>query len=299
MKEKTAGRKEIEKLMAELARNVMQQSPGFSAGPKKTTAGRSSEDAAREAQELVYDAWEEGSKSKRIRLARKALALYPDCADACNLLAADAARTPAEEMDYYEKGMAAGHRALGEKKFKEWKGHFWGVLDTRPYMRARAGLMQCLWEAGEVDAAIHHAKELLKLNPNDNQGIRYVLIAYLAELGRYQDLEKFMRARGYRNDCMADWLYTGVLLSFVKEGDAEKSRKELSNAMKMNAHVPKYLTGKRPIPSVLPDRIIVGGEDEAFCYASANLSAWRKVPGALDWLKARISAKSVVRGKKV
>lgn len=33
-------------------------------------------------------------------------------------------------------------------------GHFWGILETRFYMRARAGLAEALWELGERDAAI-------------------------------------------------------------------------------------------------------------------------------------------------
>jgi tetratricopeptide (TPR) repeat protein len=307
MKEKKAGRQEMEKLMAELARTIQGQNPKAFAGLNKSTnemvmgkseSKRSAEDVERQAQELMYDAWEENKKSTRIRLAKKALSIFPDCADAYNLLAVDAAKSPEESREFYEKGMAAGQRTLGEKKFKEGKGHFWGILETRPYMRSRADLMQCLWDAGAYDEAIGHARELLKLNPNDNQGIRYILIAYLAGLGRYDDLDKFMNGRGYRNDCATDWLYTRVLLSFVKNGDTEESRRELADALEMNFHVPKYLTEKKPIPRILPDSITMGGEDEAFCYADTNISAWKKAPGALDWLKAQARIKTISRGGK-
>lgn len=241
--------------------------------------------AERAAQELIYDAWDAANKKTRISLAKKALLLFPDCADAYNLLAEDAAKSSAEAMGYYRKGMEAGRRALGEKIFKEDSGYFWGMLETRPYMRSRTGLMQCLWEEGNHDEAIGHARELLRLNKNDNQGIRYILITYLACLGRYDDLEDFMTGSEYRDDGMAEWLYTKALLFFVKTGDTPKARKMLMAALKMNQQVPKYLTGKKKIPPFLPDRITVGGEDEAYCYAAENISAWKKVPGALDWLK--------------
>jgi len=303
MKEKKTKKQEIEELMAELARNIKGHPPKVTTAPKMPqsvimppkTSKKSADADARAAQELIYDAWEEGSKRERIRLAKMAISIWPDCADAYNLLAADAAKEPEEKRVYYEKGVAAGRRALGEKIFKEGKGHFWGALETRPYMRAHAGLMQCLWDAGNHDAAIDHAREMLKLNPNDNQGIRYILAAYLAELSRFDDLDKFINSRQYKNDCVADWFYTRALLSFAQTGDSEKSRHDLTVALKSNPHAPKYLTGKKAIPRILPDSIAWGGEDEALCYAAFNRNAWQKVPGALEWMATQTFTK---RGKK-
>jgi len=102
----------------------------------------------------------------------------------------------------------------------------------------------------------------------------------------------------YGNDCAADWLYTRVLLSFVKNGDTKKTRNELSAALEMNVHVPKYLTGKKAIPRALPDSVTMGGEDEAFCYAAKNIGAWEKAPGATDWLKSQTGIKTISRGGK-
>jgi len=114
--------------------------------------------------------------------------------------------------------------------------------------------------------------------------IVYILITYLACLGRYDELEGFMNGQ-YKNDGMAEWLYTKALLLFVRTGDTAKARQGLSDALKMNSHVPKYLTGKKKIPHYLPNSITVGGDDEAYCYAAGNIPAWENVPGALAWLK--------------
>lgn len=244
------------------------------------------------AQDIMYEAWEVESRKERIKLAKEALSISPDCADAYNLLAEEDAKTYEEAKELYQKGVAAGRRALGEKTFKEEGGHFWGYTPTRPYMRSRAGLMECLWELGEHDEAIVHAKEMLKLNENDNQGIRYILIAYLAELGRFDELDKFMN-KNYKNDCAAEWLYTRALSAFVHSGDSDAAKRELKIALKANCHVPLYLTGEKVIPRELPDRITMGGEDEGFCYAARNLKAWKKVSGAIDWLKEGAGIKIV------
>jgi len=243
------------------------------------------------AQDIMYDAWETESQKERIKLAKEALSISPDCADAYNLLAEEEAQALEEAKKLYQKGVASGRRALGEKMFQEIledgeEGHFWGYTPSRPYMRSRAGLMECLWGLGKHDEAIEHAMEMLKLNVNDNQGIRYILTAYLADLKRYDDLEEFMSGE-FAGDCSAEWLYIRVLLSFVKEGDSVRSSRDLKDALKENIFVPEYLTGKKSIPRVLPDRVTMGGEDEGFCCASRYLNAWKNVPGAIDWLKEK------------
>jgi tetratricopeptide (TPR) repeat protein len=85
----------------------------------------------------------------------------------------------------YAKGVEAGELALGPRGFKEYAGHFWGFLETRPYMRARAGLASTLLQLGDVDGALAHYRDMLKLNPNDNQGIRYVVAGCLLKQDNY------------------------------------------------------------------------------------------------------------------
>ena len=46
-------------------------------------------------------------------------------------------------------------------------------------MRAMHGVAQCLCELEQYEQAISIAKELLRLNENDNQGARYLLITAL------------------------------------------------------------------------------------------------------------------------
>lgn len=101
------------------------------------------------AQDIMFEAWEETDPKKRVILAQQALNVSSDCADAYVLLAERLQTTTKQAMDLYRKGVEAGERAIGKKKFQEYRGHFWGFLETRPYMRARAGLARSLWEVGK------------------------------------------------------------------------------------------------------------------------------------------------------
>jgi len=171
------------------------------------------------AQDIVYDAWDVEDPRERVRLALKALEVSPDCADAYVLLAEEAARSLGQALSLYERGVAAGERALGKRAFEDegYVGHFWGIVETRPYMRARRGLAMTLWQLGRKEEAVEHYREMLRLNPNDNQGIRYVLLAALLELDAKPDLLKELFEL-YPDDAMADWLYGRALLAFRDGG---------------------------------------------------------------------------------
>jgi len=242
--------------------------------------------AVDEAQDIIYAAWEAPTRQRAVALARKALEVSPDCADAYNLLAEETAESLEEALDLYRKGVEAGERALGKKTFKEDVGHFWGLLETRPYMRARAGLAQCLWEAGQREEAVEHYWDMLRLNPNDNQGIRYLLMPCLIELGRDEDAEKLFKQ--YKEDGMAVWVYSRALLDFRKHGDSPAADRSLKEALEENPLVPHYLLGRKKIPRVLPDYYGFGDENEAVLYARGNRAAWKATPGALEWLAAKL-----------
>jgi tetratricopeptide (TPR) repeat protein len=235
------------------------------------------------AQDLVYEAWEAPSAKRRRELAEEALRISGDCADAYNILA-DLAADPAEERDLYEKAVAAGARALGEDFFEENVGHFWGLLETRPYMRARAGLAELLWDAGEREAAVDHYRELLRLNPGDNQGIRQILVGRLLEIGRDADAAALLKK--YKDDCSAWMVYARALVAFRAEGDSATARKRLVNARKANGHVPDYLVGRKKLPRSTPDYHGFGDESEAVCFMADGAGAWHATPGAVAWLVA-------------
>jgi tetratricopeptide (TPR) repeat protein len=239
----------------------------------------------RKAQKLMYKAWEESNPAKRLNLAHKALATSPDCADAYVLLAEEEADTLARAEAYYQKGVEAGERALGSEYFRENQGHFWGLLETRPYMRAREGLANTLWALNHREAAVEHYRALLELNPGDNQGVRYSLLNLLLEMGRGAEVVALLKQY---DDAMAEWLYTWALVEFRQSGPGKAADRRLKAALKQNKHVPAYLTGRKRIPNQLPPYMGWGDEAEAMHYAHRYLNHWRRTAGAVEWLKSKV-----------
>lgn len=62
------------------------------------------------------------------------------------------------------------------KKFPVWPQRMeWGDMDNRAYMRAIQYRADLYADKGEKEKAIELYRLLLKLNPNDNQGVRYTI----------------------------------------------------------------------------------------------------------------------------
>ena len=67
------------------------------------------------------------------------------------------------------------------KKFSKWpKELLWGFLENRAYLRAIQCRADLFWDEGDNEEAIKLFRILLKLNPNDNQGVRYEISALYA-----------------------------------------------------------------------------------------------------------------------
>lgn len=235
-----------------------------------------------QAQDLIFQAFEARGR-RQLLLARQALALSADCADAYVLLA-ERARDAEAALDLYSQGVAAGERALGPRTFEEAVGHFWGLVQTRPYMRARFGLAQTLHALNRLDDAIDHYCELLRLNPNDNQGVRIVLLPLLLELGRDDDAGALLAE--FADDGTAMWTYGYALWTFRGEGRSPAARARLRAAMRSNRHGVRFLLADPSTYDADVDAYALGSEEEAIVCACELGEAWRRTPGALAWLRA-------------
>lgn len=240
-------------------------------------------DAKVRAEDLLEQALEASSCRKAVKLAHQALALYPNLADAWILLGEHEANTPGTCLPYFEKAVEAGRADLGEEFFRNNEGHFWGMVESRPFMRAKAFLAQVLWDLGREDEAIANYQECLRLNPNDNQGLRYALTGWLIAKNRLDEAEEVLKR--FKNDCGAMHVYNKALYLFARHGsESKKASKQLVAAIIENPHVPKYLSGKKKLPVESLGSYGIGTVEEAICYAEDGIVAWERTPGALEWL---------------
>jgi len=65
----------------------------------------------------------------------------------------------------------------------------WGFLENRHLMRALEYYADVRWEEKNIDEALDIYRRLLRLNPNDNQGARYNILAIRMGLG-YEEWDK-------------------------------------------------------------------------------------------------------------
>jgi tetratricopeptide (TPR) repeat protein len=234
-----------------------------------------------QAQDLIYEAFEARGR-RQLLLIRRALDLSPDCADAYVLLA-ERSSSLDEQRSLYEQALDAGERALGAGAFEDSNRTFWGDVATRPYMRARLGLAECLSDQGELDAAVGHFRALLQLNPDDNQSVRYLLLTLLLRENRNDEATALLDEH---DEADALWSYASVLLA-LRARDPRLARTRLRVALKSNRHVPRYLTGQRELPDDdLPAAYTLGSDDEAVWCASELIEPWTGTPDAIAWLRA-------------
>jgi tetratricopeptide (TPR) repeat protein len=239
------------------------------------------------AQDLVDQAYQTDDWEERLDLATEAIDICPDCADAF-LVLAELAPSGREAAEMYQFAVEAGERALGGPAgMHELAGHFWSVIETRPYMRARLGLAQALWSAGQREEAMQHCQGLLQLNPNDNQGVRYVLASYYCDTSRDDELARLLEQ--FADDASAEWAFSRALLAFRRDGDTPGARALLTQAHAANPHVAQYLLGHEQLPADLPEYVELGGETEAISYASQYLSGWRASSGAITWARRTLA----------
>ena len=100
-------------------------------------------------------------------------------------------------------------------------GVFWGLIKTRPYMRARLALGELLAAEGSPRKAINHFEGLLEVNPHDNQGVRYPLLSvYLRQRDLKGAQSLFSR---YEHECGIVFLWGRVLERFLAN-DLTKAR---------------------------------------------------------------------------
>lgn len=152
------------------------------------------------------DYLDEGDFNKAINSFKKALKIDDKYIDAYNgfgnayLLLEDYEKS----KEFYKKAYL-----LTKEHFKGiWPSKLpWGILENRQYLRAICGFAICLWKENNIQEAKRFFMLLLKLNPDDNQGIRFVVAAVhkgvtfeeydkmqekAMKIGNYEEIDKLL-----------------------------------------------------------------------------------------------------------
>lgn len=235
------------------------------------------------ADQLACEALEAWGR-RQIHLARRAVALWPDCLDGW-LVLARRALDPETARDLYARAVTAGERTfpgIDQRTDPLDRDEQQAVLF---YLWARIGLAKALWHLGAREEAAGHLRKVLALDPFDPQGIRYLLAHALLALGR--DGEAASLLKGIMEN-QPDYAYTRALLTFRQEGDSLAARRDLASALQANRRIARHLLDTSQAPP--PGESGWGERQEAGNYGALVRDVWTGTPGALEWLQAQTAA---------
>jgi tetratricopeptide (TPR) repeat protein len=253
-------------------------------------------DRRRKAQDLAYKAMGAGSPQEVVRLCGQAILLDQRCVDALVLLN-EALEEPEGRIVQLQQVIEVALEDLGGPHFlEENRGDFWGVVETRPYMRARESLASAYYQAGMVEESAAELEAMIELNPNDNQGVRYQLVGLYLELDRPEAVRRLVAEYAEDRSPMFAW---SVVLERFLAGDMPGADQALAKARETNPYVEDYLLGRKVLPADTPRFYRLGDQHEAVICAYAIIRSWHLHPKAQDWLWERAVPPSVSAPVKV
>jgi tetratricopeptide (TPR) repeat protein len=186
----------------------------------------------------------------------------------------------------FEMGYRIGLRAIPEN----FAGRLpWIHLANRPFLRAAHGFGLALERERRHLDAVDVYERVLRLNPDDNQGIRFLLPRLYLEAGALAKARAALEQHGA--DGMN--LYTRCLLE-IHDGHRWEAVRWLCRGLAYNLHLPELvLAGKGKPGSDEASRVVMGREDEAAQYLQENRGWLRKEPR--DFLRRLMDAKLFAR----
>ena len=231
------------------------------------------------AQDLVEEAYDL-SPAKAKKNIDKALKLDPDCIEAYEFLAG-CETVPDKSIEMYDKGIAIGRKLFGGKFLKENKGYFWGMHETRPFMRCLYQKAFIFLMMGKTEESIAILIEMLDLNEGDNQGVRYLLLSELATIGDEKNFKKYDKI--FAEEESTQLLYPRALFAFKTEGDTAGARKKMIKAFKANPYVLQFLMDDK-LQFSNATSYAQGTPEEAEIYLIHGMFSWYSNKEAFAWM---------------
>ena len=236
-----------------------------------TSKKKSSKMSADDYLDMAYEA---ETREEAVEFAKKALKEDSNCVDAKLLIiqSEEESETTKKQLEELIKGETK--RLEKEGYFsKDNIGHFYGILQTRPYMRARAAYIELLVLMSKYKKAVAECEDLIRLSENDNMGIRYNLICL------YAMLEDLVAAKALMNKYKEDsfgMLYPMAVL-YYRLDDYDNAKSIIRKIFKKNKDFRDFVAGKLLLSKEEIENIISGGmysPKSIRVSSSANFASW-------------------------
>lgn len=195
-----------------------------------------------DAYELLDKAYEANTKSKAKKYAKKALEVCPDLFDA-KLFLIDMEDNFSKKETMLNEALKEEKEKLTDEDFfeKDCIGHFYGIFETRPYIRGLCSKAMLQTHMGKMKLAIKTSEEIIRLNESDNTGTRYMLMALYAYLEDEKNLLKLYKK--YDEEYSMEMIIP-LMVYYYKQDDIKNAKRYLKIVEELNPNFIKFYTGK-------------------------------------------------------
>jgi len=244
---------------------------------------------------MGYDSWDyldmayqADNMQDALKYAKNALQLDENCLDA-QVMIAELTSANSEELKVnYEKFIEKAQKHLKKQGLfdDEEIGHFWGLVETRPYMRLKHSYLRLLLDQGKFRKSIKECEDMIRLSENDNLGVRYLLISLYAFFEDELNLIKLYKK--YDEESNSQMLLPIVAL-YYKLDNYDKAKVYLNKLREVNDEAEDFFCSEDIFETMDMEEVIETGSyryaskeeimvamsDSAYLYStSAGLILW-------------------------
>ncbi len=167
----------------------------------------------------------------------------------------------------------------------------WGFLENRPYLTLLFEMANLTDKAGKPEEAITYAEKVLTYNPDDNQGVRWVIGNLFLKANKYGQAEKYLKktAGEYPPN---RYSYALLLMLNQKRWDAVS---QMRMAFVENIYIYEHLSFKAPIvPYDIYETSNLNGIEEALHYLDTMGHFWMQKQEELFFMEQIIKHPVVI-----
>ena len=175
-------------------------------------------------------------------------------------------------------GLAIGRIAIP----KDYEGPItWGILENRPFLRAAIGAAVSSFALRQHRDAIGLIEEMLRWNPDDHQGMRWLLGSSYLRAGRIEDAAQVFR----ENPEYPPYHYELGLLE-IGRSNYVAAATSLRLGFAANPYIAEMLCGMaEPLPLAICHPSNLAEPDTARDYVRFATDLWERTPPALIFLR--------------